>query len=247
MDIEAAHPLGRTARALLTLLAVAMFAGLISLGVWQLQRLSWKLDLIERTERMLAAAPVAAPGPAEWAGIGRDDSYRRVQVEGTFRHDLEACTQAVTERGAGCWVVTPLQTPEGWWLLVNRGFVEQARREAAMRAGGQVAGPVTVEGLLRLTEPKGGFLRQNNPANNRWYSRDVAAIAAARGLPATAVAPYFVDAATTVEGGPIGGLTVVRFHNSHLVYALTWFGLALMVPVGAWLVLRRERSQSLAH
>ncbi len=36
-------------------------------------------------------------------------------------------------------------------------------------------------GLLRLSEPKGAFLRSNDPKDDRWYSRDVAAIAAARG------------------------------------------------------------------
>lgn len=241
MDTEPGRPLSRTAKTLLALLAVVSFAGLMSLGVWQLHRLSWKLDLIARTERMLAAAPVAAPGPAEWPRIGRGDTYRRVRIEGTFRHDLEACTQAVTELGPGCWVITPLHTSAGWWLLVNRGFVELTRRDSATRANGQVTGTVTVEGLLRLTEPKGGFLRDNDAASNRWYSRDVAAIAAARGLPAGEVAPYFVDAVASIEGGPVGGLTVVRFHNSHLVYALTWFGLALMVPVGGVLVIRRER------
>ncbi len=241
MDTEPARPLSRTARSVLALIAVTSFAGLVALGVWQVHRLSWKLDLIARTERLLAAAPVAAPGPAEWARISRDDAYRRVRVEGIFRHDLEACTQAVTELGAGCWVITPLRTTDGWWLLVNRGFVEQTRRDATTRARGQVAGAVTIEGLLRLTEPEGGFLRHNDPENNRWYSRDVAAIAAARGLTAGDVAPYFVDSTGSIEGGPIGGLTVVRFHNSHLVYALTWFGLALMVVVGSVLVIRRER------
>ena len=70
-------------------------------------------------------------------------------------------------------------------------------------------GPVTVTGLLRITEPGGGFLRRNDPAAGRWYSRDVAAIAAARGL--ETVAPYFIDAdATPNPGGlPVGGLTVV--------------------------------------
>lgn len=241
LDAEPGRPLSRIAKTVLVLVAVAAFTGLLSLGVWQVHRLRWKLDLIARTERMLLASPVAAPGPAEWSQVGVDDGYRRVRVEGKFRHDLEACTQAVTEFGVGCWVLTPLQTREGWWVLVNRGFVEQADRDAATRASGKPVGNVTLEGLLRLSEPKGGFLRHNDPAGNRWFSRDVAAIAAARGLPASEVAPYFIDAAKSIEGGPVAGLTVVRFHNSHLVYAITWFGLALMVPIGAGLVLRRER------
>jgi len=226
--------------ALLGLVAAAMFAGLLALGHWQVERRAWKLDLIDRVEQRLRAAPQPAPGPADWPAIGKTDEYRRLRVEGEFLHELETCTQAVTVRGAGCWVVTPLRTPEGWLLLVNRGFVEPQRRDAATRQSGQVAGRVTVSGLLRLSEPQGGFLRRNDPAAERWFSRDVAAIAAARRLPAAQVAPYFLDAGDSAEGGPVGGLTVLRFQNNHLVYALTWYGLALMVAGGAFLVGRRE-------
>ena len=93
-------------------------------------------------------------------------------------------------------------------------------------------------GLLRLSEPKGGFLRDNDPQGDRWYARDVAAIGAARGLPADRLAPYFVDAEHGVEGGPIGGLTVLQFRDHHLIYALTWFGLAGLAALGLALLLR---------
>ena len=96
-------------------------------------------------------------------------------------------------------------------------------------------------GLLRVTEPNGGFLRANDPASNRWSSRDVEAIARARGL--ADVAPYFIDADAASDPGawPRGGLTVIRFPNSHLVYALTWFGMALLSLAGMGLVLRERR------
>ena len=110
----------------------------------------------------------------------------------------------------------------------------------ARLAGEIAAGPVAVTGLLRMTEPGGAFLRSNDPAADRWFSRDVAAIAAAKGL--ADVAPYFIDAdATPNPGGlPIGGLTVVAFRNSHLVYALTWYALAAMSAAAAWRVWRRR-------
>jgi surfeit locus 1 family protein len=80
-----------------------------------------------------------------------------------------------------------------------------------------------------MTEPKGAFLRTNDQSANRWYSRDVAAIAAARGL--APVAPFFIDADATLNPGgyPIGGLTVITFANNHLIYALTWLALAFML------------------
>jgi len=229
--------------ALLAVLAAALL-GLVLLGNWQLARREWKLALIERVARHLAAPPVPAPGPEQWQAIGRADAYRRLRAEGVFHHDLEACTQAVTERGPGCWVLTPLAMADGRWLLVNRGFVDNARRDPAMRRAGQVSGPVLVTGLLRISEPGGGFLRRNDPAGNRWHSRDVAAIAAARGLPPDRVAPYFLDADTesSVPGGPVGGLTVIRFADHHLIYALTWYGLALMVLAAIGLLLRTARN-----
>ena len=156
--------------------------------------------------------------------------------------------QALTERGAGFWVLTPLRTTpdsglNGALVLINRGFVPTERRDRAARAAGEPEGTTTVTGLLRLTEPGGGVLRANDPAADRWYSRDVAAVATARGLDRNpgGVAPYFVDADATPNAGglPVGGLTVVAFRNHHLVYALTWLTLAVMSAGALIYALRR--------
>jgi surfeit locus 1 family protein len=213
---------------LAVLLAIAAF---LALGVWQLERRAWKLDLIARVDARLAAAPVAAPGPDAWPGLARDDAYTRVTATGRFLNDRETPVLAVTDRGSGYWILTPLATP-AFTVLVNRGFVPPDRRDPATRPEAQPSGEVTITGLLRPTEPGGGFLRGNDPAHDRWYSRDVAAIAAARGVTA---APYFIDAdaAPNPGGLPVGGLTVVRFRNAHLSYALTWFALAAGLAVVA--------------
>jgi surfeit locus 1 family protein len=236
--------LRRVAPALGAFLAVLLFAGFVALGTWQVQRRAWKLDLIERVDQRVHAPAVAAPGPERWTQVNAaSDEYRHVSVTGSFLHDRETLVQAVTELGSGYWVVTPLRTREGDVVLVNRGFVPPELRERAARVATERAGETTVAGLLRLTEPKGGFLRSNDAAGERWYSRDVQAIAAARGL--ARVAPFFIDEdaglSSNGEGGwPAGGLTVIAFHNNHLVYALTWYALALMVAGAAWRF-RRER------
>ncbi len=237
----ARRPRSAATLAVLGLLALAVFAGFVALGTWQLQRRVWKLDLIARVERRLHAAPVEPPPPAAWPQVSRDaDEYRRVRLRGVFADDRETLVQAVTAKGAGFWVMTPLKTDRGFTVLVNRGFVPPERRDPAARAAGRPAGPATVEGLLRISEPKGGFLRRNAPAEGRWYSRDVAAIAAARGLGETAPSFVVADAAPNPGGWPLGGLTVTAFPNSHLVYALTWFALAAMTAAGAGAVFLAE-------
>lgn len=208
-----------------------------ALGAWQVQRLIWKLDLIERVDARVHAEPTAPP-PASAGVNAADDEYRHVRVSGTYQNDKESFVQAVTSHGPGFWVLTPLLTADGSYILINRGFVAPDRRDPSTRADGQIEGQTEVTGLLRMTEPRGGFLRENDAANDRWYSRDVTAIAAAKGVSPTAT--YFIDAEANaaLSQAPVGGLTVVKFPNNHASYIFTWFALAIMSAAAAFYVLR---------
>lgn len=206
---------------LLVLLFVALLAGL---GIWQVQRFGWKSDLIARVEARLAAPVVKAPVPPDWPALSaQTDEYRCVTLTGSYLPGADALVKAVTEYGAGYWVMSPLQMPEGWIVWINRGFVPQDRSAASDRP--LPSGQQQITGLLRMSQSGGAFLRSNDPANDRWYSRDIQALALSRDLDKTA--PYFIDAARNDQNElPISGLTVVKFRNTHLGYALTWFALA---------------------
>jgi len=234
--------------------AVLLFCAFLWLGTWQVQRRAWKLDLIARAEQRVHAPAVPPPPLWAWPQVTAANSeYRHVQATGAFLNDSETLVQALTDLGAGFWVLTPLRVEDGTVVLVNRGFVPPERRERAAHGAAEATTPATVTGLLRITEPKGWFLRRNDPARNLWYSRDVQAIAAARGLGLARVAPYFIDEEASTAGSgaggganaaPVGGLTVIAFRNTHLSYAITWYGLALLVVIGAWIVIREERRRA---
>ncbi|PLU35373.1 SURF1 family protein [Sinorhizobium medicae] len=219
----------RSRLAVVSILGLLLIAGLLALGTWQVKRLFWKLDLIARVEQRIGAPPVPAPPRSDWPNVSpARDEYRHVALHGRFLNDEETLVYAATELGAGYWVMTPLALHDGTIVLVNRGFVPMERRDPKARQQGRIEDDVKVTGLMRMNEPKGSLLQSNRPREDRWYSRDVGAIAAARGL--SPVAPYFVDAdASSIPGTlPVGGLTRVVFPNNHLVYALTWYCLAAM-------------------
>ncbi|MFC7299675.1 SURF1 family protein [Herminiimonas aquatilis] len=247
----------RTTRIVLAVCALLLFAGFIALGTWQVYRLQWKLALIERVDQRVHAVAIAAPAPDCWSQVSAaNDEYRHVNASGIFLHELSSKVQAVTELGAGYWLMTPLRAEDGTTVFINRGFITEAQSKAIFSEQGK-ANPavlgntktVLVTGLLRMNEPGGGFLRSNDPAGARWYSRDVQALAQAHKL--SNVAPYFIDtevdknaAASNADAStinPVAGLTVIAFHNSHMVYALTWYALALMVAGAAFWVAREER------
>ena len=241
-------------KAVLAIAGIALFFAFISLGTWQVQRRAWKLDLIERVDQRVHSQPVLVPSRAEWPQVKPEThEYLAVQAQGRWLEGRSVLTQAVSDLGAGFWVLTPLQQADGTQLLVNRGFIPTAQRKVfadrIAAAPAEAAGePVQVVGLLRFTEPKGGFMRDNVPQEDRWHSRDVAAIAQAKGL--EQAAPFFVDQGVpgqaAAQDWPRTGLTVIQFTNTHAVYALTWYGLALMVLGAAWLVMRYDRRKRAA-
>ncbi|MFT3754813.1 MAG: SURF1 family protein [Pseudoxanthomonas sp.] len=222
-----------TRTVILSLLALAGI-GFCALGTWQVKRLVWKLDLIERVDSRIHADAVPAPLPVDWNNITTaGDEYRKVCITGHFLQDRDTRVDALTERGAGDWILSPLQAQGGYVVLVNRGFVPKGKPYTAS-PNNQPENSRNVCGLLRISEPAGRILRPNEADADRWFSRDVAAIAAKRNL--ANVAPYFIDAEYDAAAAPWprGGMTVVSFRNNHLQYALTWFALALLAAFAVW-------------
>ncbi len=225
------------------LFALVGLAILVSLGLWQVERLGWKQELIAVTETRSQADPVALPPVESWSGLEESAyEYRPVRFAGVFDHarELYVYTALSNPRGEhggpGWWVMTPLTLPEGGTVFVNRGFVPDSRRAPDTRSEGLTEGTVEIVGLMRAPEPRGPFVPDDDIAENTWFTRDPAPMADALGL-AGPVAPFFVDAATPAPGGlPQGGETTLSFRNDHLGYAITWFGLAatLVAVFGFW-------------
>ncbi|WP_417673785.1 SURF1 family protein [Pseudodonghicola sp.] len=220
---------------IVTLIALIGVGGFARLGIWQVARLHWKVDLIERVDARIHADPVPAPGPEAWPAItATSDEYRRVTLSGRFRNDETVLIYTPSDFGPADWVLTPLERDDGTVVMINRGVVPEELALAG-RFDAAPEGEVMVTGLLRMSEDKGWlFSRRNDPANGKWYRRDIGSITRAKGF--ERAAPYFVDAELgDPKAWPRGGQTVVSFRNAHLSYALTWFALAVVV-FGAWLL-----------
>jgi surfeit locus 1 family protein len=224
------------------------FAALVALGTWQMQRLAWKEGLVAAVAARAHEAPRDASA-ADLAALSPEaDEYRPVRVRGTFRHgdEIQVYTLLSEPRGSfsgpGYWVLTPLELAGGGTVIVNRGFVPSERKDPATRAEGQVAGEVSVTGLVRAPDLGNLFTPADDAVSGAWFTRDPQKIAAAKGL--GDIAPVLIDAdATPVPGGlPQGGETKLVFPNRHLEYALTWYGLAatLLAVFGAFAWGRRS-------
>jgi surfeit locus 1 family protein len=222
--------------------ALLAFAVLIALGTWQIERKAWKEGLIASLTERLAAPPEALPAPQTWQSLDRaDDEYRHVKFNAEFDYADEALVYGAASafrpdvNGPGYWVFTPARLAGGGTLIVNRGFVPENLKDAKSRREGDVPGMIEIAGTMRWGE-RNWFTPKDEPAKNLWFARDPLAIAAAKGL--GPVAPFYVEEETPIPPGgwPRPGKIVANLPDNHLQYAITWYGLALVLAAvfGAW-------------
>ncbi len=215
-----------------TLFTIPVLVALVALGSWQVQRLYWKEALIAERQARSTAPAIALPDVIDYPD---DLEFHAVRVRGTLHHAREMYLAARTLEGVvGLHVVTPMTLEDGRTLLIDRGWVPDARRDPATRPEGQLPGVVVLMGLMRTDGWKGPeFMKPENlPAENLWFWIDPPAMAAAVGLPGV-VAGIYLDAGPAENPGglPIGGQTRINLPNDHLQYAITWFSLAIALAV----------------
>ncbi len=226
------------------LIPVALaFIALIGLGTWQIQRKAWKEGLIAALDAQLAAPPIALPPATAWSTLDRSrDEYRRVTFSATFDNGKEALLFAAPSTfrpdvsGPGYWIFTPAKLVDGAIVMVNRGFVPDGRQNPKTRPQGQITGPIAIVGSMRWPDTRHWFTPADEPEKNLWFAADPQAMAKAKGL--GAVAPFYVEQESPVPPGglPKPGKLMVTLPDNHLQYALTWYGLALVLVIwfGAW-------------
>jgi surfeit locus 1 family protein len=239
----------RAGLAIPVLFALAAFVTFIALGTWQLQRKAWKEALIGTLERRLSAPAVELPPRERWGRLDpAEDEFRRVKFSAAFVPGAEALVYASGSAfrsdvsGPGYWVLAPVRLAAGGLVVVNRGFVPEGRQDPATRTAGEITGSAQLVGVMRWPESRGIFSPKDEPARNLWFVRDPVGIASAKSW--GDVAPFFVELESPRPPGdlPRVGALKVNLRNEHLQYAITWYGLALVVVVmfGLWFRARGE-------
>lgn len=216
---------------LLIVLGLCAFAVLLALGTWQVQRLVWKEGLLASIDMRIAAPAQPLAGIETRLANSGEVDYWPVSVAGVFHHEGERHFFATHQGQSGYFIYTPLELDDGRFVFVNRGFVPFDRKDAASRPEGQIAGPVEITGLARdrLDEKPNFFMPDNDPARNIFYWKDLDVMAQSSGVGEMGeYLPFFVDAGNAPNPGglPVGAVTLIEMPNSHLQYAITWYGLA---------------------
>ncbi len=209
-------------------------AVLISLGMWQLERLTWKQGVLAEIDARMTAAPVAVPQDAT------EDAHQFMPVTatGTIAADQIHVLASVKGFGPGFRIIAALDLADGRRILLDRGFVVPKAKNAARPA---VA--ATITGNLLWPDEMNSNTPPHDIEDNHWFARDIPAMAAHLGAE-----PVMLVQRTSTEDNLVTTpfpVDSAGIPNNHLEYVLTWFGLAIvwLVMTGYFLWRSRQRPE----
>ncbi len=211
------------------IIGVVGFAVLISLGIWQVQRLAWKEGVLTDIDTRIAADPVPVPTEPD----PEDDRYLPVVAEGLLTGEELRVLASVKRQGAVHRFISVLETPGGR-ILVDRGIAPVAVEPDL------ATGPLTVTGNLHWPDEVDSFTPDPDLAQGLWFARDVPAMAAQLNTqPVLIVARQTSPTSPDITPLPV---STEGIPNDHLEYAITWFSLsAVWAGMTAFLLWRIRR------
>ncbi len=214
----------------LLLAGLAVFVGL---GVWQVQRMVWKDAELARLEAHIAGDPVALPDTPD----PEEDRYLPVTLDGAIGEGELHVLVSSRDYGAGFRIIAPFTTGEGRRIMVDRGYVPTAMKDAA-----RATSAMRVTGNLHWPDERDAYTPEDDPEGNWWYARDVDKMARALGTEPVLV---IARAPTDPQVLPMP-VSAEAIPNDHLGYAVTWFLLAaswvVMTVFALWRIRRRAKA-----
>lgn len=236
----------------------------VSLGVWQINRRKWKIDLINKRQSALEAQPVDWSSFIAKYGPKLDAAHEfqkvRLAVHFDYDHEFFVGPRGIPMQDAsnpntalsqqGFLVITPaLVEGSNQVILVNRGWVDKNCKKAPKESN--PTGYVDIVGLTRMsdTRPKvlSLFPDDSNNQGNKYLFVDVEgmqkALNLSDSLPLNLIDIISPSSSAELVRPPLSSyinfsVTPIR----HAAYATSWFGIATAITLGTLLRFKRPTS-----
>jgi len=188
---------------------------LLSLGFWQLYRLSWKLDLINQIENSLKVDPV------EFQNVEKKN-YLRIKTSGQIDFEKQIYLYNLNETGKpGFEVINPIKIGKEDYLI-NRGWISFDKKN---KPEINIIDQKNIIGTLMLQSKSSSFKPKNEIDKNYWFTLDREDILKFTGRN---FSKYIIYLNGNYEN-PRPKVITAKISNNHKKYAITWFSMAISI------------------
>ena len=187
----------------------------MSLGFWQLYRLSWKLDLINQIENSLKVEPI------ELQNVEKKN-YLRIKTSGQIDFEKQIYLYNLNESGKpGFEVINPIKVGNEDYLI-NRGWISFDQKN---KPEINVVDQKNIIGTLMLQSKSSSFKPKNEIDKNYWFTLDREDILKFTGRN---FSKYIIYLNGNYEN-PRPKVITAKISNNHKKYAITWFSMAISI------------------
>jgi len=188
---------------------------LLSLGFWQLYRLSWKLDLINQIENSLKVEPI------ELQNVEKKN-YLRIKTSGQIDFEKQIYLYNLNESGKpGFEVINPIKIGNEDYLI-NRGWISFDKKN---KPEINIIDQKNIIGTLMLQSKSSSFKPKNEIDKNYWFTLDREDILKFTGRN---FSKYIIYLNGNYEN-PRPKVITAKISNNHKKYAITWFSMAISI------------------
>ena len=188
---------------------------LLSLGFWQLYRLSWKLDLIDQIENSLKVEPI------ELQNVEKKN-YLRIKTSGQIDFEKQIYLYNLNETGKpGFEVINPIKIGNENYLI-NRGWISFDKKN---KPEINIIDQKNIIGTLMLQSKSSSFKPKNEIDKNYWFTLDREDILKFTGRN---FSKYIIYLNGNYEN-PRPKVITAKISNNHKKYAITWFSMAISI------------------
>ena len=187
----------------------------ITLGVWQLYRLEWKLKLISEINNAISSEPVQF-------NSNSIKNFQKVSFEGKIDNEKIIYLYSLNEEGEpGFDIINPINI-ENKNFLINRGWVKMNEKNNPFFTNTE-----KFVGIFREKSKSSYFKPENDLSNNYWFKLEDNDLEKHTGLKFSNYIIYLTSSNLSIIPKPKN--ISANLSNNHLKYALTWFSLAISI------------------
>lgn len=209
------------------ILGVSGCAVLIGLGVWQVERLAWKKDILAG----ITARLQSAPQPLSFDVNELNHEYSPVTLTGMPTGEELHVLVSGTQAGTGYRVISKVVTSKGP-ILVDHGLLPLDAKDTP-----PLITPMEITGTLLWPDDQNNNTPEPDLAANIWFARNIATMSAALETePLMVVATKATPADPRITPLPVN---TANIKNDHFEYAVTWFLLAIVWATMTLFLIRR--------
>jgi surfeit locus 1 family protein len=211
-----------------SIIFLSAFFLLISLGNWQLKRLSEKEEFIKKIDSNLNGLPKTIES------VKAQPFYSKVSITGRFLPNktiLLYGKRSAHPENDGYYILTAFEAENGQVYLVSRGWIAQSKKNELLEFSAREIND-NIEAVILPGENKGYFMPANDINKNIWFTIDLKLAQNTLAITETNFYLMQINSHTLPNGGQkLSATNLNKVRNDHMEYAITWYSLAASLAV----------------